>query len=89
MHKNRHEAERKVGQMVHRRTYRWMEAVLRASTLSLDLVCMRCFFYPGPHFLNISLQAAGEMLKFRRLNLGSHLTSDGWSSQAHMRDILK
>lgn len=66
-----------------------MEAVLGASPLPLDLVCMHCLFYPGPHFLNISLHAASEMLKFSWLNLGSHLTSNGWPSEAHTRDILE
>lgn len=57
-----HEAERKVGHSVHLRTYRWMEPVLWAFTLSVELVCMRRFFYPGPHFLNI-------LLPVRRLSL--------------------
>lgn len=87
VHENRD--ERKVGHIVHHRTYRWTEPVLCAFTLSLDLVCMHCFFYPGQHFLNISSHAASEMLKFRRLNLGRHLTSDSWPSEAHMRVLRK
>lgn len=86
---NRHEAERKVGHIVHHRAYRWMEPVLWAFSLLVDLVFKHCFFYPGPHFLNISLQAASEMLKFRRLNLGRHLTCDSWPSEVRMRDVLK
>lgn len=65
LHENTREAERKVGHAVHHRTYRWMEPVLCAFALSVQLVCMRCFFYSEPHFLNISLPV-------RRLNL------DGW-----------
>lgn len=84
VHEKRHEAEGEVGHIVHHRTYRWMEPVPCAFPLSVDQVCMHCFFYPGPHFLNISLLAASEMLKFRRLNLGRHLTSDSWPSEAHV-----
>lgn len=48
----------------------------------VDLVCTHCFVCPGPYFLNISLHAASEMLKFRQLNLGCHLTVARWPSEA-------
>lgn len=48
----------------------------------VDLVCTHCFVCPGPYFLNISLRTASEMLKFRQLNLGCHLTVARWPSEA-------
>lgn len=73
VHENRHEAERKVGHLIHHRTYRWTET---------------WFASAGPRFLNISLQGAREMLNFRGLNLGGHLTSDSCHPK-HTCDILK
>lgn len=57
----------------------------------VDLVCTHCFVCPGPYFLNISLRAASEMLKFRQLNLGCLLTVARWPSEVIwvMSDVLK